>query len=63
MFFFMLLRCLYCYIIDLKIDNKNMPLRLPIYGPKGDPGPPGMTGMKGDKGEPGVAGIPGEFLV
>lgn len=36
-----------------------MPLRLPIYGPKGDPGPPGMTGMKGEKGEPGIAGIPG----
>ena len=33
-------------------------MRLPIYGPKGDPGPPGIPGIKGEKGEPGVAGIP-----
>jgi hypothetical protein len=42
-------------------DNKNSPLKLPIYGPKGDQGPPGMIGIKGEKGEPGIAGIPGLF--
>ena len=36
------------------IGVKSTGIRLPIYGPKGDPGPPGIMGLKGDKGEPGI---------
>ena len=40
-------------------DGLNLPVKLPIRGPRGPPGLPGENGEKGEDGMPGLPGLPG----
>lgn len=51
---------------ELEVTCKNdgqMPIKLPIRGPKGPPGQPGQKGDAGEPGTPGLPGIPGEHEI
>lgn len=41
-------------------DELELPVKLPIRGPRGPPGLPGESGQKGEDGMPGLPGLPGE---
>ncbi|XP_069119906.1 complement C1q-like protein 4 [Argopecten irradians] len=43
--------------LQVTCKNSNVPVRLPIRGPRG---PPGLQGPKGEPGTPGLPGIPGK---
>lgn len=43
--------------LQISCKNTNMPVKLPIRGPRG---PPGLPGEKGEPGTPGLHGIPGK---